>query len=78
MLLIQGSCPKGSSRTGNSSWAVMVIQLRGFFHELKLLTDDRLPLLTGQTVTRSRVALAPLSITFLAITKAGNRSVNRV
>jgi heparanase 1 len=43
-------------------------------HELKLLPDDQLPSLTGEPITRGRVALAPLSVTFLAITEAGNRS----
>ncbi len=42
--------------------------------ELKLLADDRPPRLQGVPIARGRVALAPLSITFLAIMEAGNRS----
>jgi hypothetical protein len=42
-------------------------------HELKLGANDKVPSLQGVRIARGRVDLAPMSITFLAITRAGNR-----
>ena len=41
-------------------------------HELKLENNDDVPSLAGVRISPGRVDLAPVSITFLAITEAGN------
>jgi hypothetical protein len=46
------------------------VRLNG--RELKLTSDDELPVLEGQSVATSRIELAPTSITFLSIADASN------
>lgn len=47
------------------------VKLNG--RKLALAAGDHLPSLTGATVGRGRLSLAPMSITFLEISRAGNR-----
>lgn len=68
------SIPKGADRYTLTAQKLEDSRVWLNGHELKLEANDEVPSLQGVRISPGRVDLAPVSITFLALTGAGNRN----